>query len=190
MQNMLEQRILAKMGGTLRRLIKREFRMTEKSPYIEHPRRLSDVIALLQIMGSYRYATRKIDRWEKTIGREPVSGKNWTQVISEHPEFFRLKDDLASLVWRRTYDKLFAPDTRTAYTQEELDKIDALPEEEQPRLTRQTLTAEQTTALIDSAIKIHTAAIAFNQELRWRVPILTGILGALLGAFMNGYKFK
>lgn len=164
--------------------------MFENSPYIVHPRRLSDVIALLQVMGIYRYANRKIERWERTIGRVPVSANNWAQIMTEHPEFFRLKGDLASLVWRRSYDKAFDPDTGKTYSAEELETIDALPEEKQPNLTRQALTPDQITALIDSAIKIHAAAIAYSQELRWRVPILAGILGILLGAFLNGYRVR
>ena len=162
--------------------------MAEKSPYIEHPKRLSDVIALLQVMGTYRYANRKIEMWEKTIGRLPVSAKTWTQVMTDHPEFFRLKDGLAILVWRRSYDRTFDPDTGKSYATEELEKFEALPEEQQPSLTRQTLTPDQITALVDFAIKIHAAAIAYSQELRWRIPVLAGILGVLLGAVLNGYK--
>lgn len=162
--------------------------MAESSPYIEHPKRLTDVIALLQVMGAYRYANRKIENWEKTIGRPPVSAKTWTQVMTDHPEFFRLKDGLAILVWRRSYDKSFDPDAGKAYTAEELERIESLPEEQQPSLTRQALTPDQITALIESAIKIHAAAIAYSQELRWRVPVLAGILGVLLGAVLNGYR--
>lgn len=162
--------------------------MTELSPYIEHPKRLADVIALLQIMGTYRYANRRVESWEKTIGRSPVSAETWDQVIGEHPEFFRLKDGLAILVWRRSYDRSFDPDAGKAYTAEELERHESLPEEQQPSLTRQALTPDQITALIDSAIKMHAAAIAYSQEQRWRVPVLAGILGVLLGAFLNGYR--
>lgn len=101
--------------------------------------------------------------------------------MTDHPEFFRLKDGLAILVWRRSYDKSFDPDAGKAYTAEELERLEALPEEQQPSLTRQALTPDQITALIDSAIKIHAAAIAYSQELRWRVPVLAGILVSFLG---------
>ena len=162
--------------------------MSENSPYIEHPKRLSDVIALLQIMGSYPYANRKVEKWEKTIGRSPVSGTDWTEVLNAHPEFFRVKDGLAILLWRRAYDRTFNPIDGKTYSSEELEKMETLPEEEQIALTRQTLTSDQVATLIDSAIKIHAAAIAFNTENRWRIPVLVGILGILAGAFINGYK--
>jgi len=162
--------------------------MAQISPYIEHPKRLTDVIALLQVMGTYRYANRKIENWEKTMGRSPVSAKTWSKVIDEHPEFFRLKDGLAILMWRRSYDRTFDPDTGKTYTTEDLEKFEALPEEDQPSLTRQALSPSQIATLIESAIKIHAAAIAHSQEMRWRVPVLAGILGILLGAVLNGYK--
>jgi hypothetical protein len=158
------------------------------SPYIQHPKRLADVIALVQVMGAYRFANRKVENWEKTIGRPPVSAKTWMGVMDEHPEFFRLKDGLAILVWRRAYDKTFDPDANKTYTAEELDNLEQLPEAEQPSLTRQTLAPTQITALVDSAIKMHAAAVAHSQEQRWRVPVLAGILGILLGAILNGYK--
>lgn len=146
------------------------------------------MVALLQVMGAYRYANRKVENWEKTIGRAPVSGRAWREVFEDHPEFFRLKDGLAVLVWRRAFDRSFDPEAAKQYTDEELEKLEALPEEQQPSLTRQVLTPAQITTLIDSAIKIHAAAVAHSQEQRWRVPVLAAILGILLGAILNGYK--
>jgi len=139
-------------------------------------------------MGAYRYANRKVESWEKIIGRSPVSARSWIELINDHPEFFRLKDGLAILVWRRAYDRSFDPDANKAYSAEELEKLEQVPEEEQPSLTRPVLTPTQITALIDSAIKMHAAAVAHSQEQRWRVPVLAGFLGILLGVILNGYK--
>lgn len=158
------------------------------SPYIGHPKRLADVIALLQVMGAYKFASRKVENWEKIIGGPPVSAKSWIALIEDHPEFFRLKDGSAMLVWRRAYDKSFVRDANMAYTREELEKVETLPQAQQPKLTRPALTPTQITALIDSAIKMHAAAVAHSQEQRWRVPVLAGILGILLGAVLHGYK--
>jgi hypothetical protein len=158
------------------------------SPYINHPKRLADVIALLQVMGAYKYANRKVESWETTIGRPPVSSESWARLIEDHPEFFRLKNGLAILVWRRAYDRSYGPDANKAFSTDELESFDQLPEDERPDLTRPVLTSNQITALIDSAIKMHAAAVAHSQEQRWRVPVLAGVLGILLGAIVNGYK--
>jgi hypothetical protein len=57
--------------------------MTSKmptSPYLDHPKRLGEVIAALQVMGSYpTYASREHDKWEGKLGK-PESDSDWAKV--------------------------------------------------------------------------------------------------------------
>ena len=77
--------------------------MTMKNnPYLKDSR-LADVIAALQIMGTYPWAKRTVDSWTKKLG-EHKSGENWKEVFEDHPEFFSLDGEWASLRWRFGYD--------------------------------------------------------------------------------------
>lgn len=153
-----------------------------QSKYLAHPDRLSDVIAAIQVMSTYKFANRTVDKWENSIGRAPKSSAAWLTIFEDHPEFFRVADGYISLVWRRAYERVY--DTilgRDLSTQE----IQVLDDESRNKLSRAPLTAEQTTALIEVAIKLQNQAIARRQELRWWVPVIVGILGVLVGALLK-----
>lgn len=157
--------------------------MTEsQSPYLKHQARLADVIAALQVMGTYKFASRKLVDWEKSIGRTPLSAPSWLVVFEEHPEFFRIKGDWISLVWRRASEKLY--DTRSG---NELSKeqVDSLSDEEKRKISRAPLSPEQVTALIEVAINLQTQSIARRNELRWWVPLLVGAIGIAIGAVIK-----
>jgi hypothetical protein len=157
--------------------------MIEKqSPYLTHHSRLADIVAALQVLGTYKFASRKPPEWENSIGRAPTSANNWLQVFSEHPEFFRIRDEWVSLVWRRSSERVF--DTRSG---QELPKetVDAMTDEERKKISRAPLSAEQVTALIEVAIKLQTQAITRRAELRWWVPLLIGAIGIAIGALIK-----
>ncbi|MEK7137690.1 MAG: N-carbamoyl-L-amino acid amidohydrolase [Patescibacteria group bacterium] len=153
-----------------------------KSPYLNDRDRLADVVAMLQVMGTYKFASREIDKWGESLGRPPLSAESWRKVFEEHPEFFRLRDDLASLVWRRASERVY--DTVTG---KEITKVeaDALSEEARKKLSRAPLSPEQVTSLIEVAIKLQTQAISRRQELRWWVPVLVGAIGIAIGALLK-----
>lgn len=173
-----------------------------KSPYVEQPNRLADVIAAIQVLGTYKFYKLDVRKWARRIrdmsdadgeagsdnqydsGSEQarLNENKWRAVFDEHPEFFRLGDrkNKASLVWRRSYPKLF--DTTT------LDEIDPedyreLTKEQKKKVSRKPLTTEQIDLLIRTAIDLHARAIAHMQERRWWITALIGggAIAALVG---------
>ena len=157
--------------------------MIEKqSAYLKHQSRLSDVVAAIQILGTYKFASRKIEEWEKALGRTPASAITWLEVFREHPEFFRINDEWISLVWRRASEKTFDTRTGQELTKEQLDRLTT---DEQRKVTRAPLTTDQVTALIEVAIKLQGQAIARRSELRWWVPLLIGAIGVAIGALLK-----
>lgn len=66
----------------------------KNNPYLKDYR-LADVIAELQIMGTYPWAKRKVVSWTKKLGKHK-SGENWKDVFEDHPEFFSLDGEWAS----------------------------------------------------------------------------------------------
>lgn len=152
----------------------------KKSPYLIDYR-LADVIAALQIMGTYPWAKRKVDSWAKKLGKHK-SGSNWKEVFEEHPEFFSVDGEWASLRWRFGYERTYDVVERKELTEQE---IKALGEDEKDRISRKPLTSEQVGTLINSAIELHASAIAHEQEKRWLTPLLFALLGIILGAILQ-----
>ena len=111
-------------------------------------RRCYYVIAALQIMGTYPWAKRKVDSWTKKLG-EYESGPNWKEVFEEHPEFFSVDGEWASLRWRFGYERNYDVVERKELSEQE---IKALGIEEKDRISRKPLSSEQVGTLINSAI--------------------------------------
>jgi hypothetical protein len=65
------------------------------SAYLKNPRRLADLIAAIQVLGTYKFSSRAAEKWKKRLGRTPVSAGNWTGIFQEHPEFFTRDDQPA-----------------------------------------------------------------------------------------------
>ncbi len=160
--------------------------MSEQSPYMTHPKRLADIIAAIQLMGTYKFGSRSVENWEKSIGRPPLSAENWTKIFDDHPEFFRVKDGFGSLVWRRAkkrnHDTVSGRDLST-------EELKALDKDAKGKLTRRPLDPSQVEALMNSAIKMHSSAIAHNKELRWMVPTIASLSGVVVGAYLR-YLFS
>lgn len=157
--------------------------MIEKqSAYLKRPSRLSDVVASLQVMGTYKFASRRIKDWEGSIGRSPSSASTWLEVFVEHPEFFRIKDEWISLVWRRASEKTFNTRSGKELAKEDVDKMTP---EEKRKVSRAPLTPDQVTALIEVAIKLQSQAISRRSELRWWVPLLIGAVGVAIGGLLK-----
>ena len=67
-----------------------------ESPYLSNSRRLADILAAIQVMGAYTFASRKYDAWVEKLG-DPLSAKSWNFIFSEHPEFFSVSEEWVSL---------------------------------------------------------------------------------------------
>ena len=149
-----------------------------RSPYLKSGR-LEKVLAAIQILGSYDWASREASSWAEKLETLQESD-DWTNLFKDHPEFFRVsKDGWVSLRWRHGYDRIYSVTAHKELTSEEIAALTAKPNEE--KLTRKPLTPEQIAGLMKTAIELHGRAIAHEQERRWLTPFLFPILGAMLG---------
>ena len=55
--------------------------------------RLSDVLALIQVLAFDRDTYRSEGGLQEEFQRKPVTGATWMAVAREHPEFFRVRDN-------------------------------------------------------------------------------------------------
>lgn len=155
-----------------------------QSPYIAKPHRLADLVAAIQVMGTYKYSGRKVDSWAKILGEKPKSAESWVVVFKQHPEFFRAGVEDAgfqTLALRRAQPKIYNTRTREELSPEQLR---AIPKGARSHISRRPLTSEQILSLVDVAVKLHTQAIARRQELRWWVVMLIGLVASFVGAFV------
>lgn len=167
--------------------------MAEKSisPYLKDPQRLSDVIAAIQVLGTYKYYKRNLNNWAEAISGddEKKNGKYWREIFLEHPEFFRIPskedkksslEEKASLVWRRTYQRRYSVDTEKTLTKEECENLIA--KGKKNRISRMPLKNEDIKMLVDTAINLHSLAFEEKKDKRWWINILMAFVGAILGA--------
>jgi hypothetical protein len=100
----------------------------KKCAYVKHELRLQDVMAAIQVMGTYDWDSSPVEKWTERMG-EPISVRRngtWTEVFKDHPVFFALEEckdpgdqqikELASLKWRRANDKTYDPKTNRELT--------------------------------------------------------------------------
>ena len=158
-----------------------------KSPYLNDPNRLADVISAIQVMSTYKFYKLPFDGWADRISADSSRGEYWQRIFEQHPEFFRLdgQRQKASLVWRRQYPKRFQVDEERILTKEEYDELD---EPATQRVSRVRLTPADIKALVDTAINLHARALEEQKEKRWWIPLASaagGLLGGLLGSLLK-----
>lgn len=157
------------------------------SPYLKNPKRLSEVIAAIQVLGTYKYYKRNFADWAKAISGNETEGEYWKKIFSEHPEFFRIarKGEMVSLVWRRTYQKRYYVDIERTVTKEECDRLKA--EGKKDRISRTPLKNEDIKMLVDTAINLHSTAFEEKKDRRWWIEPLIAFLGAIVGAVIGTF---
>jgi len=160
--------------------------MKTKNSYLDN-NRLADVIAAIQVMGTYKFYKLSFDDWSDRISGKATSGDHWKTIFMDHPEFFRLDGnrEKASLVWRRQYPRRFHVDLERKITQEEYDELRQ--EERQNRLSRIPLISDDIKALIGTAINLHARALEEEKERRWWIPLFVSGIGGLIGAVIGAY---
>src|SRR5215212_938906 len=96
-----------------------------KSPYLNDPNRLADVISAIQVTSTYKFYKLTFDAWADRISADSSRGEYWKKIFEQHPEFFRLdgQRQKASLVWRRQYPKRFQVDDERVLTRAEYDSL-------------------------------------------------------------------
>jgi hypothetical protein len=153
------------------------------SPYLAANDRLADVIAAIQVMGTYKFYKLDFDTWADRICGDRTEAAHWREVFEQHPEFFRLDSGRkrASLVWRRQRIKHFDVDKGAAITKE---AYLALSEVQKARISRMPLNSEELEMLITTAINLHARALEHKQDSRWKINALIGFLGALAGGML------
>jgi hypothetical protein len=157
---------------------------TTDSPYLRDSRRLSDVLAAIQAMGSYKFYKLDFARWADRITGDSTKGDYWRTLFEQHPEFFRLDStkEQASLIWRRQYPKLFHVDRECKITR---DEFIALSAPEKARVSRVALSADDIHSLMQAAIDLHSRAIEQQRERRWWIPLIASAAGGLVGALVG-----
>ncbi len=153
----------------------------DTSPYLSSGHRLADVLAGIQVMGAYTWATRKTSSWAEKLGK-PLSAREWNEIFQQHPEFFRVSGEWVSLRWRHGYDRKFSVELARELSHAE---VEALASDQRENLTRKPLASDQIEALMKTAIELHSRAVAHAQERRWITPLLFGLLGTIVGVVLQ-----
>jgi hypothetical protein len=163
-----------------------------KSRYLEHPERLSDIMAAIQVMGTHIWDSRPIDHWIGVLGQRPVSvdSGRWEDVFDRHPEFFgndvwkqNVNETQVSyyLRWRRVGERTIDPLSLKELSNEEIEALKVKGEYDKKKLARKALTPDQIGTLLNAAIELQDRAVGFEARSRWWLPIVISIVTALLG---------
>ena len=156
----------------------------ESSPYLSDQNRLADVIAAIQVMGSYKFYKLNFSDWADRISGDLNEADKWEKVFIEHPEFFRIDQTKkkASLVWRRNHPKNYDVDNRKEISKNEFL---ALSDEKKARISRTPLSNGDISMLIDTAINMHSRALQLRQDIRWWIPIAIGLIAGIVSFIAN-----
>ncbi len=151
------------------------------SPYLKEPNRLADVLSAIQVMGTYKFYKLDFAGWADRISGDPKQADHWKKVFEEHQEFFRLDAgrENASLVWRRTYPKHYNVDSEQKISREEFFQMS---DKEKVRISRSPLKNSDIATLITTAIQLHSRALEHQQDKRWWISGVMGLLGVIIGA--------
>lgn len=153
------------------------------NPYLKAGR-LADVIAAITALGNYPYYKLSFEKWAEKIVNDPGQAEKWQSVFAEHPEFFRISNDRASLVWRRQFRKLFHTKQMVEISREQFD---ALTDVEKDRISRRPLSSDELGTLIETTVNLHQRALEQKVASRYWIPLATALL-AFLGGLIGGWS--
>lgn len=158
---------------------------SKKSPYLKEATRLADVIAAIQVMGTYKFYKLDFAGWADRICGQQSEAEHWKSVFRDHPEFFRLdvSRQRASLAWRRTHQKLYNVDTEEKVTRQNFDRLS---DNDKNRISRSPLSSEDIGTLLNTAVELHSRALAHQREQRWWVTAVITVVIAMIGFLSKG----
>lgn len=159
---------------------------SKKNPYTESDNRLADVIAAIQVMGTYKFYKLDFSGWANRIEGKEDRGNYWKTIFVQHPEFFRLdsQQERASLVWRRNYQKLYDVDEEEKISRE---TYKGLTDSQKRRISRMPLTNSDISTLLNTAINLHGGELDHKKDSRWWISGAIGLAGVILGAIIKAY---
>src|SRR5260370_27397969 len=128
-----------------------------KQPYTV-PGRLSDVLALIQVLAFDPDTHRTEHGIVKTELGSPSSAKEWVALAKEHPEFFRVFDE----------------------AEQPLSLIARHAQPSDNNRKRQPLTPEFTKVLLETAIDLHDKHVRACERWKYFSPILPSLVTGLL----------
>jgi hypothetical protein len=156
------------------------------------PERLADLISAIQVLGTYKFAVRRVSRWEKRLQRVPLSANSWSAVFGQHPEFFTFvreqgqlaPDPAVALIWRRSKERNYDTVRQLDLERDEAKALhEAEPEVDAERLSRRPLNADEISLLVQLALDLHERELKHQQERRWWYAVVIGIAGIMAGVF-------
>lgn len=154
------------------------------SPYLNEQTRLADVVAAIQVLGTYKFYKLDFASWADRITGDSDQASHWRTVFEQHPEFFRLDAprQKVSLVWRRQHRKRFDVDRGVEISR---DKFFALSEERKLRISRTPLRSSEIETLMKTAISLHAHALDSQRDQRFWVAPVSVIAGALIAGLVG-----
>jgi hypothetical protein len=137
--------------------------------------RLSDVLALIQVLSLDRYTHRKESGLIEELQGPPSSSQSWTALATEHPEFFRVAkegDNPVSLV------------ARHVVTRDDTTGIKTFP-------------SELVYPLLQTAIDLHDRQVSAAERWTRFIPLWAALIGGIFGTlsalgtlWLNGWCTK
>lgn len=170
---------------------------TKDLPYLDHPNRLANVMAAIQVLSLDHYGSRKIEKFQEVLGDSPNEdeGVDWKTVLERHPEFFWVylseKNDeyYAILKARRVFLKSDPKDQdKIGYTFDEIEELKKGSKEDQDkakRLVPRTLSEGEMATLLNTAVELQDRSYAWEvHKTRWVNPRLT-FIGVIITAVFS-----
>jgi hypothetical protein len=118
--------------------------------------RLEDVLALIQVLALDEHAHRSDNGLAEELQGKPDSARTWTEIARGHPEFFRIGSSgnhVVSLVARHVTPRVGA--------------------------TRETLSAEFTSKLLETAISLHDRQVRRAERWVFFIPLLVALMTSI-----------
>ncbi len=158
--------------------------MASSTPTIKlylKPGRLSDILALIQILAYDKLAKRTHEGLKAQLRRDPLTASTWTEIGQQHPELFRVLEAEKHSSGQETVTLI------ARFVQEGIPSDNASEQPKSPPLS-----PEQTSNLIDLAIQLHDREV--QRRDRWKtviVPMVVAIIAAgasIVGAIISTTK--